>query len=197
MNGESSLQTAKILTANKLVDRFLDTKIYEPTSPDESAYGNTYLLVEVTTPWFPTAKITKLIRNTFLEEYYHLSVNRLEVKRFEDGLKAVNKKLSDLAGAGQTEWIGNLNAIIATVCNKNLFLSHTGNAEAYLFRQNKISHITEGEDIPKNPTPIQTFSALINGNLEVEDRLVFSNSEMYNFVSIDTLRNAVNCKYSV
>lgn len=191
MDPEPTLQTAKILTASKLPDRFLDTKIYEPTSPEESVYGNTYILVEVTTPWFPTAKITKLIRNTFLEEYYHLSVNRQEVRRFEDGLKAVNKKLSDLAGAGQIEWIGNLNAIIATVNDCRLYLSHTGTAEAYLFRKNKISHITSGEEVPKNPTPIQTFSALINGEMEREDRLVLSNSEMYNFVSIDTLRNAV------
>ncbi|MCX6811936.1 MAG: hypothetical protein NT039_04585 [Candidatus Berkelbacteria bacterium] len=192
MNEDATLQTAKILTANKLPDRFLDTKIYEPTAPEESIYGNTYILVEVTTPWFPTAKITKLIRNTFLEEYYHGSFNRAEVKRFEDGLKAVNKKLSDLAGAGQIEWIGNLNAIISTISDNRLYLSHTGTAEAYLFRKNKISHITEGEDVPKNPTPIQTFSALINGDLEREDRLVLSNSEMYNFVSIDTLRNAVD-----
>lgn len=191
MNEESNLLTAKILTSGKLPDRFLDTKIYEPTSPEESFLGNTYLLVEVTTPWFPTAKITKIIRNTFLEEYYHTSINRQEVKRFEDGLKAVNKKLSDLAGAGQTEWIGNLNAIIATISDRRLYLSHTGTAEAYLFRKNKISHVTSGEDVPKNPTPIQTFSALINGDLEKEDRLVLSNAEMYNFVSIDTLRNAV------
>ncbi|TSC91137.1 MAG: Uncharacterized protein CEN92_327, partial [Candidatus Berkelbacteria bacterium Licking1014_96] len=192
MDIESSLKTAKILTQNKLSDRFLETKIYEPADPAESIYGNTYLLVEVTTPWFPTAKITKLIRNTFLEEYYHLSPNRQEFKRFEDGLKAVNKKLSDLAGAGQTEWIGNLNAIIATISAKKLFLSHTGTVEAYLFRQNKISHITENEDSPKNAAPIQTFSALINGDLQLEDKLVFSNAEMYNFVSIDTLRNAIS-----
>ena len=189
---ESNLKTAKILTQGKLPDRFLETKIYEPTSPEELIYGNTYILVEVTTPWFPTAKITKLIRNTFLEEYYHQSPNRQEAKRFEDGLKAVNKKLSDLAGAGQTEWIGNLNAVIATISNKQLYLSHAGTAEAYLFRKNKISHITSGEDLPKNPAPIQTFSALINGELELKDRLVFSNSEMYNFVSIDTLRNAIS-----
>lgn len=192
MDIESSLKTAKILTQNKLSDRFLETKIYEPADPAESIYGNTYLLVEVTTPWFPTAKITKLIRNTFLEEYYHASQNRQEFKRFEDGLKAVNKKLSDLAGAGQTEWIGNLNAIITTISAKKLYLSYTGTAEAYLFRQNKISHITESEDNPKNAVPIQTFSALINGELELEDKLVFSNSEMYNFVSIDTLRNAIS-----
>lgn len=192
MDIESSLKTAKILTQNKLSDRFLETKIYEPADPAESIYGNTYLLVEITTPWFPTAKITKLIRNTFLEEYYHLSPNRQEFKRFEDGLKAVNKKLSDLAGAGQTEWLGNLNAIIATISNKKLYLSYTGTAEAYLFRQNKISHITENEDSPRNAAPIQTFSALINGELMFEDKLVFSNSEMYNFVSIDTLRNAIS-----
>jgi len=189
---EPNLKTAKILTQGRLPDRFLETKIYEPTAPEESFLGNTYLLVEVTTPWFPTAKITKLIRNTFLEEYYHLSPNRQEVKRFEDGLKAINKKLSDLAGAGQTEWIGNLNAVIATISNKRLYLSHAGTAEAYLFRKNKISHITSGEDLPKNPAPIQTFSALISGELELEDKLVFSNSEMYNFVSIDTLRNALS-----
>lgn len=192
MDIESSLKTAKILTQNKLSDRFLETKIYEPADPAESIYGNTYLLVEITTPWFPTAKITKLIRNTFLEEYYHASQNRQEFKRFEDGLKAVNKKLSDLAGAGQTEWIGNLNAIITTISAKKLYLSHTGTAEAYLFRQNKISHITENEESPKNTAPIQTFSALINGELMLEDKLVFSNAEMYNFVSIDTLRNAIS-----
>lgn len=192
MSFESSLKTAKILTTSKLPDRFLETKIYEPTSPEESIFGNTYLLIEVTTPWFPTAKITKLIRDTFLEEYYQKSTNRHEAKRFEDGLKAINKKLSDLTGAGQTEWMGNLNAIIATISSKHLYLSHTGTAEAYLFRHNKISHITEGEENAKSPTPIQTFSALINGQLEAEDRIVLSNSEMYNFVSIDTLRNAVS-----
>lgn len=192
MSLDPTLKTAKILTSSKLTDRFLDTKIYEPAAKEEAILGNTYLLIEVTTPWFPTAKITKIIRNTFLEEYYRESLNRQGIKRFEDGLKAVNKKLSDLAGAGQTEWLGNLNAVIATICGQRLYLSHTGSAEAYLFRQNKISHITEGEDLPKNPAPIQTFSALINGTLEPNDRLVLSNSEMYNFVSIDTLRNAIS-----
>jgi hypothetical protein len=129
MNDQTILETAKILTSNKLPDRFLDTKIYEPTSPEERRFGNCYILTEITTPWFPTAKITKLIRESFLEEYYRGDSVGSEAKRFESGLKVVNKKLSDLAGSGATEWIGNLNAIIATISNRRLCLSHTGTAE--------------------------------------------------------------------
>jgi len=191
MNQENQIQTAKILTSGKLPDRFLETKIYEPTNPLERKFGSTYILTEITTPWFPTARITKLISEAFLNEYYQNSNASKDSKRFEDGLRAVNKKLSELAGSGQTEWIGNLNAFIASIVNNKLYISHTGSAEAYLFRQNRISHITEGVDTPKSPLPIQTFSALISGDLEKGDRIVLSNSEMFNFVSIDTLRNAV------
>lgn len=188
----TDLKTAKILTSGNLSDRFLETKIYEPTNAEEREFGNSYILIEVNTPWFPTAKIGKTIRDTFLEEYYQKSTSSNISKRFEDGLKTVNKKLSDLAGSGQTEWIGNLNAIIATIRDQKLYLSFAGSAEAYLFRKNKISHITENIDVPRRPVPIQTFPTLISGQIQKGDRLVFSNSEMYNFVSIDTLRSAVS-----
>lgn len=191
MSQEYQIQTAKILTSGKLPDRFLETKIYEPTNSLERKLGSTYILTEITTPWFPTARITKLISEAFLSEYYQNSTSSKDSRRFEDGLKAVNKKLSELAGSGQTEWIGNLNAFIATISKNKLHISHTGSAEAYLFRQNRISHITEPGEAPKSPLPIQTFSALISGDLLKGDRVVLSNSEMFNFVSIDTLRNAV------
>ncbi len=177
-------EIARVINSSKLEDRHLKTEIYTPTDIQKREKGSLYFLVEILNPWHPSAQIAEMIVETVKQEYYR--IDERPVACFERALKKINHKLAALAKEGETGWVGNLNAVIAVMVGDKVFLTFTGTAEAYLFRGEKISRISSSRQSEESHYP---FLELTNGKIQLGDRFIFANSDLFDFVSLDTLRD--------
>jgi len=175
------VHTAFVGTKEKLKDRFL---FIGKIPKDESLSSFAFYIIEVLSPWHPSTKIEKIISTS-------LKNNLQAESKFdlEEALRQINEELGVLANKGESDWIGNLNALIGYVeNNKDLHLSMAGNILGYMIRGGKVVTLTEGlgSDDPTNP--LKTFENITSGRLGKGDQMIVANIAFYDYLSVDRLR---------
>jgi len=100
--------------------------------------------------------------------------------RFELALKEVNKVLNDFKSQKVSGYIGNLNIIVAGIVDDKLFLSQTGDAEAYLIRKRYVSVVSDGLD---DGTDDDVFVNIASGQIESGDFVCFSSTRLLRYMS--------------
>lgn len=188
---EYEVQLARITTAGKLPDRFLNCQTRACPDISKAFMGTIYSLVEINSPWFSTAQVGQSIINTFSQTYY-AGESTSDLDNFEGALKAVNENLVKITQNGETNWIGNLNALLAVVIENKILLAQTGQAEAYIIRHGKINHLTYGlAQGQADVHPSKTFSNITSGELKDLDKVLIANPELFTFLELETLREIV------
>lgn len=184
------IQSTRIVTSQKLDDRFLTAQRYVPETDEQRVFGELSLVVEITRPWFPLSQIGSSILATCKKTYYEGS-STSDLVNFELAIKAVNDMLQKITEQGDTEWIGHLNAVAMVVIGKEIHLSSTGDADAFLFRDGKVSYITSRtHDAEQNP--VKTFKSVTSGTLLPLDTIVCANPTLLDSVGLDVLQHAVD-----
>jgi len=188
---EYEVQSARITTTGKLPDRFLNCQTKTSTDLTKVYMGTIYSLVEIVSPWFSTAQVGQTIINTFSQNYY-LGGSTSDLANFEEALKKVNEALAYATQNGETNWIGNLNAILAVVIENKIHLAQTGRAEAYIFREGKINHLTYGLGQNQVEThPLKTFSNITSGELKSKDKVLITSPDLVSAIDLETLREII------
>lgn len=188
---EYEVQTARITTTGKLTDRFLNCQTKTATDLAQAYMGTIYSLVEIVSPWFSTTQVGQTIINAFSQNYYH-GGSTSDLTNFEASLKNVNEALAQITQNGETNWIGNLNAILAVVVENKIHLAQTGRAEAYIFREGKTNHLTYGLAQSQIEThPLKTFSNVTSGELKNMDKVLIANPDLFSTIDIETLREII------
>lgn len=177
-----SISFALVLNKKRPSDRFLLSEIHQKEGEEEK--GSVFFLIELLNPWFPAASISQSIIETTLKTYYEGISS--EPQCFEEALRATNDMLARRTQEGQTEWLGNLNAIIGLIFENQLHFAKVGRVSCYLFREGVLSKITEDEE---ETHPLKTFSNIISGNLEIDDKLIIGNEEFFDNLSLDYLKH--------
>lgn len=183
-------RVVSITSKEKLSDRFIVTGAIPEKSSTESDPILLYS-IEVTRPWFAESKLISTITSVLNQRYDYIQHSNNPLKSFEAALKNVNDELFALTESGETDWLGHVNALIVLVDGDEVHIAQTGNATAYLFRQRKISQVTDESNNQAEPHPLNTFANIISGQVTEGDRLVFSNQDLFSLVSLDQIRNAV------
>lgn len=176
----------QVATSGKHKDRFLYVGTIEPKDTLEKFF----YLIEIDTPWVDGEKIKNTILSTIGENYQPGGKDKSD--GFEELIKKINLELGDLSQAGEHEWIGKLNAIIGLSTGRELIFSQTGKISGYLFRGNKISHITEKPLENEEVHPLKTFISVINGNVADNDKVIIGNNQLYSHLSLDRLRQILS-----
>ncbi|MCL5795456.1 MAG: hypothetical protein M1338_03800, partial [Patescibacteria group bacterium] len=176
----------RITNSGRLSDKFLTVQVrrFQEEKIDK---GVIFALVEITKPWFPNSQIGQKIINALSREYLK-SANTSDLVNFELALKKVNKTLAQITQSGETDWIGNINAVLAVICDKSMHIAQTGKGEAFLVRDGKVVHITEGAKNELKPHPLNTFGDIMSGALKHGDKLMFTSPEILNYVSQEKIR---------
>jgi len=187
---ESFIKFVKIINSTKTVDRFLTLQLESPKNESKIKKGDVFCLVEILTPNSSSSPIGNRVINTFINSYYKSS-NASDSVNFELTIKNVNETLGRITRNGITNWIGNLNAILAVINENKLYLTQAGKAEAYLFRESKISHITDDFNANIEPHPLKTFSNIISGELKNGDKIIFASPVLFDYISIERLRQII------
>lgn len=186
----SEIQFAKVTCSGKLSDRFLTCQHLKAEDLAKAPMGEIFSLIEILSPWFPTAQIGKLIINNFAK-YYYDGGSTSDLVNFENSLKRINEDLAQVTQEGETDWIGNLNGILVAIVGNNLHLSSSGQTEAYMFRDGKVNHLTYGLSETTQPHPLKTFSNIISGELKNHDKILITNRDLFNHLSLDSVHQII------
>ncbi|MEI6144290.1 MAG: hypothetical protein WCP91_01680 [Candidatus Berkelbacteria bacterium] len=170
-----------IATKGKHKERFLFVGTIEP----KDTLDRFFYLIEIDSPWVDGEKIKNAIVGT-LGDDWHLGADKAE--SFETVIKKINAALGEVSQSGEHEWVGKLNAIIGLISGGELIFSQTGRISGYLFRGNKISHITEKPVEGEEAHPLKTFVSIIDGSVAALDKVIIANTEFYSHLSLDRLR---------
>lgn len=101
-------------------------------------------------------------------------------RRFESSLKEVNKMLGQLKSEKVSGYIGNINALIGVIVDGNLYITQTGDAEAYLIRKKFITVVSEGLS---DDSSGDTFTNIASGTVELGDFVLFSSTRLLRYIA--------------
>lgn len=192
MNKKLIARTAKLLSEAKKGRRFKGVAItYEhiPADLDERLHGSIYAIINVNAPSPEAEGIAELIIDTFHGEFYQ-NVNENPLTSFEASLAKINEELAEATHQGDIAWLNNLNAIVGVLTDNVLHISQAGKAEAYLYRGERTSHISDdlaGDGV----NPLRTFVNIASGELVEGDKVVFVTPSVFYHVSKDELKRYV------
>ncbi len=120
--------------------------------------------------------ILDIIKKAFQSKFFIEEEIETEIK-FENTLKEINININEYFKDENIEK-KNLNVIISVMNDGVLYLTQTGNAEAYLIRKGKLNVIS---DANTNKTDI--FESVATGDLNDGDTLILSTSRLLRFLS--------------
>lgn len=180
----------RLTTSDRLSDRFLTCQVYSPQDEETRNKGAIYADVEILIPWFSASQVGQSIINTLIRDYYKAE-DTSDLNNFETAIKGINESLAQVAQGGETDWIGKLSSVLVLVNNKEAHFAQTGQAHAYLYRGDKINHITEGLENDASPHPLKTFTNLTSGTLQEDDKVVIASPTFFETINPSELKMIV------
>lgn len=129
-------------------------------------------------------KISKVISAVLQKNFKRINPNA-----FENAISQVNEELGKIAAQGQTSWVGKMNACLAVRQNENLSVASSGKVHAFLFRNKQFSDIAGNS---KDGGALKTFENFVLGKVAKKDLLIFSTSQLFNYVSIERLQKILS-----
>lgn len=177
-----------IIKGTKSKKNICDIFCYEPENIEESSLGNLYMVAELGAAG-ESAHLVNLMGSLIKREYY-CTPHRGPLESLESSLKKANLVLNELSSQGNLEWLGKLHFICGAINKeKELFLSQSGNAQAFLSREGNLTNITKKiVPAPERPHPAKTFQSVISGNIEPNDKLIFATPSLFNFVETKSFK---------
>lgn len=160
--------------------------IHEPDSQQQKI-GELFAVIEILSTANDPEKVADLIVEAFGKAFYSESEVENEgetdtAARFDLAVKAVNQELAHYTGHEDATWIGKTSAILAVASGSELHITHTGSAEAYLLRKNKLAKIDAGDREHHHQTH-KPFTNIASGQLEAGDRLLLATPALMRILS--------------
>ncbi|MBU0647980.1 hypothetical protein KJ855_02265 [Patescibacteria group bacterium] len=182
-----TVRIGKIISRLSGQDHLIQVEHYVPQKSSHKNHGTLYFVLDINHPQKDSQVIIDTIIETCIKHFYKNLDDTLS--SLEIALRNINEKLADLAEKGNSHWIENLNGIIAAVDEHDIHITQTGTAEAFLIRNKIISHITEGlSDKTEDKHPLNTFTNISSGKMNLGDRVVMSSEHLFNNISLDRIR---------
>ena len=160
---------------------------YQPENIEQLPLGNLYIVAELSCVK-DCGHLSNLLASIIKREYY-LYPERGALKSFRAALKKANTHLAELAKQGNLEWLGKFHFICASVAKDDMLFVQAGQAHAYVARQGHFMDLTR-KIIPESgrPHPSKTFSSIVTGKTEIDDKIVFATPYLTQVISINGLR---------
>ena len=105
---------------------------------------------------------------------------------FETGIAQVNEELGKLAEMGQTHWIDKINCILACKEGAGFSIATAGKVSAYLLRGGEFTDISCSQ---AKAHPLKTFENVAFGKLKLDDVLILSTTQLFNYLSLDRMKS--------
>jgi len=160
-------------------ESFLENYSYELTDDPTAKGGRIFMALEILNNQSEAEDIGEALFSNFRQAFYR-SMEADPYERFEESLKEVNATIESFRQEKASRFIGNLNISIGAIVENTLYISVTGDAEAYLIRKRFVSIISEGlvED-----AHTESFVNIANGALEEGDTVLLSSSRLVRYIT--------------
>ncbi|MBI2634509.1 hypothetical protein HYW82_02460 [Candidatus Peregrinibacteria bacterium] len=182
----------EFLFVGKDENSFLENYAYDLFQDHGDKSGQVFINMEVQNNPVDAEEIAETIYQTMQKVFFE-DVDRDPYARFEAALKSVNKILAEFKSQKVSGYIGNLNVIIVVIIGNDLFLTASGDAEAYLIRKRYVSVVSEGLVDEENSNG-EVFSSIASGKLESADFVLFSTTRLLRYIGRTDLAQCVNKK---
>lgn len=187
-NKTDTMETFESQIAKITLGNFKQTKSYVYVMAEKAPASEVELYVVAELPLFNPAAIESCERicsaiGSSLKRAYRQHASE---GTFENALSYINDELSKLASTGQTHWINKLNCIVATKQGQTLSVASCGKVFAYLLREHEFTDISCSTE---KPSPVKTFESYASGRIRLNDLIIFSTTQMFNYLSIDRVKN--------
>ncbi len=181
----SETQVGQIFISDKRLSRSFVSLLSEKV-PETNAELYSLVEIPVLNPnaWAEYDRMAKLIQSLLRKNFRRPNDNA-----FENSIAQINDELAKIAAAGQTAWVGKMNACIAVRQNDSLFVSTTGKIHAFLFRDKQFADIA---DSPSKSNPLKTFENFAIGKVLKKDYLIFTTTQLFNYISIERLKDILS-----
>lgn len=170
---------------------FLENYAYDLFQDHGEKSGQIFINLEVQNNPVDAEEIAQAIFETMQKVFFE-DVAKDPYGRFESSLKAINGVLAQFKAQKTSGYIGNLNVIVAAIVGDDLFLTQSGDAEAYLIRKRYVSIVSEG--LNEEASGEDVFSTIANGKIEEGDVVLFSSTRLIRYIGKSDLAEAVHRK---
>lgn len=173
---------------------FGDSFIYEPTNVEEEKLGSLYILGEITNvSRSSSADLINQLALIIKKEFYSNPKKPSETA-LEAALKKANALIKDFDKKQKSEAdraaLKNLNFFAAVFNSGTLYFSKIGKIQTALFRyQEIIQDIDQTLEHEFTKGRLPSFSGIIKGELEIGDKLIFANRDLFKLLSLGQLKN--------
>lgn len=173
---------------------FVENYAYDLGEGGEKS-GKIYICLEILQNTIDPEKVGEVIFDKMRRIFFADSeVDGYE--RFEEALKEVNRSLNEYKVERENDWLGKLSVIIAAVVGDQIFLTQTGEAEAYLVRRRFTTTISDDLSDPESK---DVFTNIASGDLEAGDLVLLSTTRLLRYVSKNDLAKHIgpNLQFTV
>ncbi|MBU1018444.1 MAG: hypothetical protein ABII07_02045 [Patescibacteria group bacterium] len=159
------------------------SKCYHHELDEDLAEDGAQLIlnIEIKSTQIPGEEIAnelfEILSNSFFQD-----LEKDPYTRFEESLKMMNDLILEKESELKVKFLANINVIAAVVAKDTLYISQHGDAEAYLVRKRHVSLLTDGLHDSKT-TSKEVFANIANGGVASGDRLVYSTSRLYRYIT--------------
>ncbi|MBD3328107.1 hypothetical protein GF340_02265 [Candidatus Peregrinibacteria bacterium] len=168
---------------------FVENYAYDIGEPGDHS-GQIYVNLEIENNPADAEKIGEIIFDTLRRSFY-ADLEKDPYARFEDAVRDVNVALRQMTEEKASKFLGNLNVMLAAIVDNTLYLTQSGDAEAYLIRKRLCSTISEGLGDENSE---EIFSNIASGTLEPGDFILFSSTRLLRYISKTDLSKIVSSK---
>ncbi len=185
-----SASFSDILVCQKPSDKpYLEVFVEKPENVTQQGLGVLAGILEITDESEDSSYVVNYLVSVIKKEYYS-KAKRGTIESFEAALRKANLALAKLAEHESISWIGKTNAILLAIDKNNLHLSQSGNARALLLRGKTLTDISDDASQIEAPNPMKTFTDIVSGRLEENDKLIVTTEEMFDIFSLEEIKKS-------
>ncbi|MBD3361006.1 hypothetical protein GF366_04370 [Candidatus Peregrinibacteria bacterium] len=168
---------------------FLENYSYDLFQDYGDKSGQIFVNLEIQNNPVDAEEIGNVVFETMQKVFFE-DVGKDSYERFEAALKSVNSVLNEFKSQKSSGYIGNLNIVVAAIVDDTLYLSQTGDAEAYLIRKHYVSIISEGLSEEEGESG-DIFTNIASGSIEAGDFVLFSSTRLLRYISKTDLARCI------
>ncbi len=160
---------------------FLENYSYDLTEEHGARGGKLFITLEIQNNPTDAEIIGETLADT-IRRLFFADLDLDPYTRLEEALKGANNVIERFKEQRVSKFIGTIHMVVGAICENELYLTQTGDAEAYLVRKNFISVISEGLAGDANDEG-EVFTNIASGSLEKQDFVIFSTTRLLRYIS--------------
>ena len=155
-----------------------ETFVYEPSNIEEERLGNLYIIGRLENRKSEFEFLPNLVASVIKREFYKLDDANAEL-HFENALKKANATLHDIGKANEGV-LEDAHFCVINIAGEAIRLSKFGNIITFLYRENEVVDMAKKY---KHKSTRELFSAVITGNVALDDKFIFSTEKTIDLFS--------------